>query len=188
MFDGVRLIRYASGLMKKTSSFMLKVLRVGEPQRAMRVNTPQRAAKYWSSVVKNQSWFDTNKEHLVVLILSAKYNIQGYSLVSIGSLNESIAHPREIFRAAVAAGAYGIILMHNHPSGDPTPSTSDRGLIERTNEAGELLAIQVLDHIIIGKNRSYFSWRDEADAIAEKNRRRRKLRKRHSKGLKTSAT
>ena len=129
---------------------MLKVLRVGEPQRAMRVNTPQRAAKYWSSVVKGQSWFDTNKEHLVVLILSAKYDIQGYSLISIGSVNETIAHPREIFRAAVASGAYGIAVMHNHPSGDPTPSEADIKVTRDLIRAGQLLKIDVVDHVIIG--------------------------------------
>jgi DNA repair protein RadC len=144
----------------------------------MRINTPQSSVKYWNSVVKGQSWFDENKEHLVLLILSIKYDIQGYSLVSIGGLNESIAHPREIFRAAIASGAYAIIVMHNHPSGDPTPSAADRELIELANKAGELLAIRVLDQIIVGKNGSYFSSRKEAESIAEKKRRPQKLRKR----------
>lgn len=168
--------------MIKKHSFMLKVLRVGEPQRAMRIDTPKRAIKYWNSVVKRQPWFDKNKEHLVALILSAKYDIQD-SLVSIGTVNESIAHPREIFRAAVASGAYGIVITHNHPSGDPTPSKTDRALIRRISEAGDILAIQVLDHIIVGKNGKYYSFTEETAGIAEKNRRRRELRKRRRRTL-----
>lgn len=97
---------------------MLKVLRVGEPELSLRIITPASARKYWNTVIKKQVWFDPDKEHLIVLLLSTKYDVEGYSLVSIGCLNQSIAHPREIFRAAVAAGCAGIVVLHNHPSGD----------------------------------------------------------------------
>src|SRR6267143_1465810 len=105
-----------------TTSYMVKVLRVGEPEVSMHIKTPGIARRYWESVVKRQPWFDESKETLVVLLLSTRYVIDGYSLVSIGTLNESFAHPREIFRAAVASGSFAIIVMHNHPSGDPRPS------------------------------------------------------------------
>ena len=167
---------------------MVKVMRVGEPQRALKIDTPNRAVKYWKSVVSRQSWFDENKENMVVLLLSTRHDIQGYSLVSVGTINESIAAPRDIFRAAIACGAFGIISMHNHPSGHPAPSKTDRAVFDRLNEAGELLQIRVCDHIIVGKNGKYYSFIEEAAALAEKNRRRRKLRKRHRKGLKASVT
>ena len=135
-------------------SYMLKVLRVGEPELSLRVNTPAGARKYWNAVIKKQTWFDEAKEHLIVLLLSTKQYVEGYSLVSIGCLNESIAHPREIFRAAVAAGCWGIVILHNHPSGDPSPSTTDHSLTFRLRDAANLLQISLLDHVIVGRRRS----------------------------------
>jgi DNA repair protein RadC len=167
-------------------SFMLKVLRVGEPQRSMRIGRAQHAIKYWKSVISQQGWFDESKESLVALLLDVKYHIEGYSLVSIGTLDESIAHPRDIFRAAIAFGAHAVIVAHNHPSGNASPSRTDRNLFDRLNEAGDLLAIPVLDHIIVGKKRDYYSFREEAEAIEEKKaavRRRRQRRRRRRKQL-----
>lgn len=132
-------------------SYMIKVLRVGEPEQSMKVETPGIARRYWHRVIKRQSWFDENKEQLIVLLLSTRHNVEGYSLVSIGSLNESIAHPREIFRAAIASGCYAIVVMHNHPSGDPFPSERDHCLTKRLINAADLLQIQLLDHVIIGR-------------------------------------
>lgn len=134
-------------------SYMLKVLRVGEPVPSMRIDSPEVAQKYWNTVIKKQPWFDDQKETLIVLLLSTKYNVAGYSLASIGTLNESIAHPRDIFRAAIAGGCYGIIVMHNHPSGDPLPSDTDRSLTQRLRDAADLLQINLLDHVIIGRPR-----------------------------------
>lgn len=139
--------------MSSARSYMLKVLRVGEPVPSIRLDTPQIARKYWNSVIKTQPWFDEDKEHIVVLLLSTRLVIAGYSLVSIGSLNESVAHPREIFRAAIAFGAYGIVVMHNHPSGDPCPSDPDRSLTARLVQAAEILHVRVFDHVIIGRRK-----------------------------------
>jgi DNA repair protein RadC len=135
-------------------SYMLKVLRVGEPELSLRIITPAGARKYWNAVIKKQIWFDEAKEHLIVLLLSTKFDVEGYSLVSIGCLNESIAHPREIFRAAVAAGCGGIVILHNHPSGDPSPSTADHSLTSRLRDAADLLQIKLVDHVIVGRRRS----------------------------------
>ncbi|RYD84277.1 MAG: JAB domain-containing protein, partial [Verrucomicrobiaceae bacterium] len=93
-----------------------------------------------------------------VLALNTKYHIKGVNLVSIGSLNESVAHPREIFRPLIALAAYAFVLVHNHPSGDTTPSEADRRLTARIHEGAKLLQIQMLDHIIIGE--SHFSFRE----------------------------
>jgi DNA repair protein RadC len=85
-------------------------------------------------------------------------------IVSVGSLNESIAHPREILRPALIHSAYGFILAHNHPSGDPAASDADRRLTRRIHEAAELLRINLIDHIIVGApeegRQPYFSFKE----------------------------
>jgi DNA repair protein RadC len=93
------------------------------------------------------------REHIVVLLLDVRNRVIKKVTVSIGSLDNAIAHPREIFHPAVANSAAGIILVHNHPSGDPTPSMEDRRLTARLVECGRLLGIDVLDHIILGHDR-----------------------------------
>lgn len=91
-----------------------------------------------------------DKEHFIILILNTKNRILSKELISIGSLNSAIVHPREVFKPAVIKGAAAIICVHNHPSGDPTPSPEDISLTERLIRAGEIMGIDVLDHIIIG--------------------------------------
>jgi DNA repair protein RadC len=95
----------------------------------------------------------------VVLLLNTKHRIRGHHLVSIGSLNETVAHPREVFRAAVIGAAYGVVLMHNHPSGEPRPSEADKQMTRLLANAGQMLRIPVLDHVIIGSP-DYFSFRE----------------------------
>ena len=90
------------------------------------------------------------KESLRVLLLDTRYRLIETQEISLGSVNESIAHPREVFRPALLASAYAIIVVHNHPSGDPTPSSADHSLTRRLAEAAELLQIKLLDHVIIG--------------------------------------
>ena len=84
--------------------------------------------------------------------------------VALGSLNESIAHPREILKPAISFSAYAFILVHNHPSGDPSPSSADRRLTRQVQEAAELMKISMLDHIIIGtpgaQSEGFFSFRE----------------------------
>jgi DNA repair protein RadC len=91
-----------------------------------------------------------NRESLRVLLLDTRYNLMRVEEVSLGSLNESIAHPREVFRPAIIHAAYALIIAHNHPSGDPTPSEADHRLTRRLAEAAQLLQIQLCDHVIIG--------------------------------------
>ena len=92
-----------------------------------------------------------SREHFVVLLLNARHEAIGRETVSIGSLNASIVHPREVFRPALFQAAASIILVHNHPSGDPEPSEEDLGITKRLVQAGELLGISVLDHLIIAR-------------------------------------
>lgn len=96
--------------------------------------------------------FDMDKEHFAVALLNTKNKIIGVNLVSMGTLNQAPAHPREVFRPAVIAAANSIILCHNHPSGSSVPSDEDILLTRRLSEAGQLLGIKVLDHIILGEN------------------------------------
>ena len=105
-----------------------------------------------------------HKESLRVLLLDTRYHLIGTEQVSLGSVNESIAHPRDVFRPAVVASAYAVIVVHNHPSGDPSPSQTDHSLTRRLAEAAELLQIKLLDHIIIGApsegSPGYFSFKE----------------------------
>lgn len=95
----------------------------------------------------------TTKEHFVSLLLDTKNRVIRKMTVSVGTLDTSVVHPREVFRDAIAASAASVIVAHNHPSGDPTPSPEDRKVTARLVEAGRLLGIDVLDHIIVGDGR-----------------------------------
>jgi len=100
------------------------------------------------------------EEHFCILCLNTKNKIVGVHTISIGSLNASIVHPREVFKAALLNNANGIICLHNHPSGDPEPSRDDIETTRRLVEAGEIMGINVLDHIIIGEQ-SYLSMKEK---------------------------
>lgn len=91
------------------------------------------------------------REHFVVLLLNARHECVAIDTVSIGSLNASIVHPREVFKPALLGSAASVILLHNHPSGDPEPSEEDIAITKRLVEAGELLGIGVLDHVIVAR-------------------------------------
>ena len=93
---------------------------------------------------------DSRKEYFLVLLLDGKNRIIRRVQVSEGSLNQSIVHPREVFSPAVRESAAAVILVHNHPTGDPTPSSEDIAITRRLKEAGDIMGIKVLDHIIIG--------------------------------------
>jgi DNA repair protein RadC len=99
------------------------------------------------------------KEHFIALHLDGKNRIACLDRISVGSLNQSIVHPREVFKTACLSSAAAILLLHNHPTGDPTPSREDMEITRRLKEAGDLLGIKVLDHIIIGD--SYVSFADQ---------------------------
>jgi proteasome lid subunit RPN8/RPN11 len=130
----------------------LKVVTVREelmPAKRLNFAEPANVRDLWRRVICRCGWYHENKENLVCLLLDVRYNLKGYSLISIGSLNETLAHPREIFRPAIAAAAHSIIVVHNHPSGDPSPSNSDLALTRRLSAAGRLLQISLLDHVIV---------------------------------------
>ena len=153
-----------SGKRLKRQAYEFKLSRVREVGCSRKVDSPELAYAYWQEVISEADWFHENKEHLVVLLLNTRHNIDGHSLVSIGTLNESLAHPREILSPVVCGGAYAFILMHNHPSGDPGPSGADRQLTRRIAEGAEVLEVKMLDHVIAGAEQGdgepYFSFRE----------------------------
>lgn len=105
---------------------------------------------------------DLSVECFLVLLLDAKHRPVREVRVSTGILNGSLVHPREVFAPAVAERAAAVILVHNHPSGDPSPSREDRDITRRIRRAGEILGIPVVDHVIIG-DCAFYSFREEAD-------------------------
>ena len=100
------------------------------------------------------------KEHFKIMLLDTKNNVRKFSEISVGSLNSSIVHPREVFKEAVINSCSSIILVHNHPSGECEPSHEDIVLTNRLDECGKIMGIKVLDHIIIGDG-VYFSFKEE---------------------------
>ena len=123
-------------------------------QRAQ-MTSPRAVAEYLMPQYGNR-----RVEQFGVLLLDTKHRVLRTTVLSIGTLDASIVHPREIFREAVAAGAAAIVLFHNHPSGDPAPSREDRELTERLVSAGVLMGIDVIDHVILG-DATYFSFREK---------------------------
>lgn len=100
------------------------------------------------------------REMFVVLLLNTRHRILKMETVSVGSLSASIVHPREVFRTAIQAAAASMILVHNHPSGDPQPSEDDIEITMRLRQAGQTLGIEVLDHVVIGGNGTHYSFRE----------------------------
>jgi len=99
-----------------------------------------------------------DREHFIVLMLNTRNEVCGVEVVSIGTLNSSVVHPREVFKGALMHNASSIIAMHNHPSGDVTPSTADVCITKKLLDAGKMIGIPLRDHIIVGEG--YFSAAD----------------------------
>jgi len=105
---------------------------------------------------------DKDREEFLVLCLNAKNSVNAVNVVSVGSLSLNVVHPREVFKPAILSNASGIIVSHNHPSGDPNPSPEDRELTRRLVEAGRVMGIKVLDHLVIGEP-DYYSFSDHGE-------------------------
>ncbi len=114
-------------------------------ERLDRFTSPQQVFDYF-----HHEFRDCRKEYFLVLLLDGKNRIIRRVQISEGSLNQSIVHPREVFSPAVKESAAAMILVHNHPTGDPAPSSEDIAVTRRLKEAGEIMGIKVLDHIIVG--------------------------------------
>ena len=145
----------------KDKSIMLKAaFEIGRRSKLERIEKKQILSSKDASVVLENNLRGLNKEHFIILMLNTKNYLLGVETVSIGSLNSSIVHPRELFKSAINKSAAAIILAHNHPSGDATPSKEDIEVTKRIKSGGQLLGIDVIDHIIIGDN-CYYSFKEE---------------------------
>ena len=138
----MRSIKSYQLLMVKDSSFKAETKQVAKPDDV---------ATILQSYLRGRE-----REHFVVIALNTRNKIIGIHTVSIGSLDTSIVHPREVFKFAILANASSVILGHNHPSGDTTPSPEDIDITHRLVKAGELLGIEVLDHLIVGNGRGNY--------------------------------
>ena len=123
--------------------------RVGDSMRS-----PADVARFVRSLIGTDA-----REHFVVVMLDGRHRPIAYQVVSIGTATASLVHPREVFQAAVGAGAVAILVAHNHPSGDPTPSAEDREVTDRLIRAGQLIGIPLLDHVVVAE-RGYVSLRE----------------------------
>jgi DNA repair protein RadC len=112
------------------------------------VNTPEDAARLVMGRMRH-----LDKEEFRVILLNTKNRVVHTETVAVGTLNSTGVQPREVFKSAIRRSAAAVILIHNHPSGDPTPTREDVALTRRLIQAGELVGIEILDHIVIGDNR-----------------------------------
>jgi DNA repair protein RadC len=158
------LVNSAKGVGPAKAAELAAVFEVGKrlargPGRRTKLDTPQAVYEMLAPEMHT-----LDRERLYVLLVNTKHQLVWTEIVSVGSVNESIAHPREILRPALIHSAYGFILAHNHPSGDPDASEADRRLTRRIVEAADLLRINLVDHIIIGTpepgRQPYFSFKE----------------------------
>ena len=124
-----------------------------------RMGSPRQVAEYLLPLYGGH-----RVERFGVVLLDAKHRLIRAAVLSVGSLDASIVHPREVFREAAAGSAAALVLFHNHPSGDPAPSAEDVVLTRRLAQAGDLMGIAIVDHVILGEGR-WFSFREGAPGV-----------------------
>ena len=122
------------------------------PEAMQLCETPTQAADYWRAHIAQHPYFNPECECLVVLILNTRRKIKGHYFVSVGTMDTILCHPREIFRLAIMASASSIIIMHNHPSGESQPSEADTKFTRDLIRGGQLLKIDLIDHVVIGNS------------------------------------
>lgn len=115
----------------------------GRKRKQPSVRCPSDVAKFLRSIAPNNS-----QEHFIAIYLDAAHSPIGYSVVSTGLLTSCPVHPREVYQRAILLGAYSVIIAHNHPSDDPTPSADDRHITKQLSDAGKVLGVRVLDHVV----------------------------------------
>ena len=115
------------------------------------IDTPDKAAAYWRAHIPAHPYFNPEVECLVAMIVNTRRMVKGHYLVSTGILDTILVHAREVFRPAIVGTAAAIVLAHNHPSGDPSPSDADIKVTRDLVRAGQLIKIELMDHIIMGR-------------------------------------
>jgi DNA repair protein RadC len=130
------------------------------PETLQTCDQPSLAARYWREHVTSHPVFNPEVECFVVLLVNTRRRIKGHVLISTGTLDTILVHPREVFRPAIVGAASAIVLMHCHPSGDPSPSEADIKVTRDLIRAGQLLKLEVLDHVIVGAGETFTSLRE----------------------------
>ena len=153
--------------MKQAKEYKLICLRECPTPSGMPLgDSPDKIADYWFTNVPNGVCFRNEVENMIVVTLNTRKKITGHFHVSTGTLDTIITHPREIFRPAIVMNSAAIVIAHNHPSGDPTPSEGDIKTTRDLFRAGQILRIELLDHIVMGikdpmiGNKGYCSLRE----------------------------
>lgn len=178
--DDRRLVTTAAALAQKAADFILhrepseeepgpraepqeyKVVALRDcptPEQMMLCDTPSRVVDYWNRHINKHPHSDPECECMVALILNARRRVKGHYFISKGTIDSILTHPRDVFRIAVMAAASAVVMMHNHPSGEPQPSEADIRTTRELVNAGRLLKLEVLDHVIVG-NPMYCSLRE----------------------------
>ena len=125
----------------------LKMVKTEMETPQITIRTPDDGAKFLYNEIG-----DLDREHFCVLTLNTKFQVTSFNIAHIGCLSSTIVNPREVFKVAILQSASSIIVAHNHPSGNPTPSSEDIDVTKRLQHAGEIIGVPVLDHLIIGDN------------------------------------
>jgi DNA repair protein RadC len=131
--------------------------------RKKRINGSHDVAPIFRAILDAEGEMDRDKEHFWCLCLDTKNHILRIELVTLGLLDQTVVHPREVFRPAISCSAKSIVLAHNHPSGDPQPSDKDVTLTARLIECSRILDIQILDHVVVGEGADYWSMQEHND-------------------------
>jgi DNA repair protein RadC len=129
------------------------------------LDTPEAAARYWREAIAGGPAFEPGAECVVVLLLNTRLRCLGHHVVALGSLDTVYLTPAQVYRAAIASNAHSIVVMHNHPSGDSSPSEADTRITKDLQRAGELLKVRLVDHIVMGdlldgRTKDYTSMRE----------------------------
>jgi DNA repair protein RadC len=145
----------------------VKMQMVREVECAEAVEAPKMALAVWRALVETASWYDPDKEAFVALLLNTKNKVVAAHLITLGTLDASLVHAREVFRPAIVAAAKAVLLMHNHPSGDQEPSVQDIRATREMAAAGRMLDIAVLDHVIVASDApgGYYSLREHCPEV-----------------------
>ena len=152
----MRVVKYKTKLTVDRKAVLEKDYSVNYPEMDNRMNSPEEIVKFAKGFLRMH---EETEEYMYMVCLNTKLMMTGVFEISHGNVNSSIVGTREVFQKALLANAGSIILMHNHPSGDCTPSQEDIKVTKRLEEAGDIIGIDVLDHIIIG--REYCSLREK---------------------------
>lgn len=130
------------------------------PDDLMLCDTPEKAFQYWELHLKSHPYVRSECECLVELLLNTRRRVRGHHLISVGTMDSVLVHAREVFRVAIVGGASSIVLLHNHPGGDPSPSEADIRVTRDLIRAGQLLRIEVVDHLVVGGGGRFVSLKE----------------------------